>query len=143
MAVTFAFSRSTKARRVRHHPRRGEPPASTVRSPRSDDPENIPGAVPHTSTYALNNATLPDVLALADKGWRAALKDDPHLRNGSMCARVRWPIRPWPMRWAIASYRPPTCFEGIPPPRADSPETAAPRIAGLSPVGIRPGARIE
>lgn len=36
----------------------------------------------HTSTYALNNATLPDVLALADKGWRAALKDDPHLRNG-------------------------------------------------------------
>lgn len=43
---------------------------------------NIPGAVPHTSTYALNNATLPDVLALADKGWRTALRDDPHLRSG-------------------------------------------------------------
>jgi alanine dehydrogenase len=43
---------------------------------------NIPGAVPNTSTYALNNATLPYVLALADKGWRAALQDDPHLRNG-------------------------------------------------------------
>jgi alanine dehydrogenase len=43
---------------------------------------NMPGAVPHTSTYALNNATLPHVLALADKGWRQALRDDPHLRAG-------------------------------------------------------------
>ncbi|HSO81133.1 alanine dehydrogenase [Thiocapsa sp.] len=43
---------------------------------------NIPGAVPHTSTYALNNATLPYVLALAEKGWRAALRDDPHLCSG-------------------------------------------------------------
>ena len=43
---------------------------------------NMPGAVPRTSTYALNNATLPFVLALADKGWKRALADDPHLRNG-------------------------------------------------------------
>ena len=43
---------------------------------------NMPGAVPRTSTYALNNATLPFVLALADKGWKHALADDPHLRNG-------------------------------------------------------------
>lgn len=43
---------------------------------------NMPGAVPRTSTFALNNATLPFVLALADKGWRAALIDDPHLRAG-------------------------------------------------------------
>ena len=43
---------------------------------------NMPGAVPRTSTYALNNATLPFVLALADKGWRAALWADPHLKNG-------------------------------------------------------------
>ncbi|HEX2566382.1 MAG TPA: alanine dehydrogenase [Burkholderiales bacterium] len=43
---------------------------------------NMPGAVPRTSTYALNNATLPFVLALADKGWKRALRDDPHLRNG-------------------------------------------------------------
>jgi alanine dehydrogenase len=43
---------------------------------------NMPGAVPRTSTYALNNATLPFVLALAGKGWRRALADDPHLRNG-------------------------------------------------------------
>jgi alanine dehydrogenase len=43
---------------------------------------NMPGGVPRTSTYALGNATLPFVLALAGKGWRKALHDDPHLRNG-------------------------------------------------------------
>src|SRR5436853_4577086 len=48
---------------------------------------NMPGAVPRTSTYALNNATLPFVIALADKGWKQALADDPHLRNGLNVAR--------------------------------------------------------
>jgi alanine dehydrogenase len=43
---------------------------------------NMPGAVPRTSAHALNNSTLPFVLALADKGWRQALRDDAHLRNG-------------------------------------------------------------
>ena len=43
---------------------------------------NMPGGVPRTSTYALNNATLPFALALADKGWKQALADDAHLRNG-------------------------------------------------------------
>jgi alanine dehydrogenase len=43
---------------------------------------NMPGAVPRTSTYALNNATLPFTLALADKGWRRALAEDPHLKGG-------------------------------------------------------------
>jgi alanine dehydrogenase len=43
---------------------------------------NMPGAVPRTSTYALNNATLPFTLALADKGWRKALHDYPHLKAG-------------------------------------------------------------
>jgi alanine dehydrogenase len=43
---------------------------------------NMPGAVARTSTFALNNATLPFVLALADKGWRRALAEDPHLRAG-------------------------------------------------------------
>lgn len=43
---------------------------------------NMPGAVARTSTFALNNATLPFVLALADKGWRKAIADDVHLRNG-------------------------------------------------------------
>ena len=43
---------------------------------------NMPGAVARTSTFALNAVTLPFTLALADKGWRAALSADPHLRNG-------------------------------------------------------------
>ena len=43
---------------------------------------NMPGGVPKTSTYALNNVTLPFTLALADKGWKQALKDDEHLRAG-------------------------------------------------------------
>jgi alanine dehydrogenase len=43
---------------------------------------NMPGAVARTSTFALNNATLPFALALADKGWKQALRDDPHLRDG-------------------------------------------------------------
>jgi alanine dehydrogenase len=43
---------------------------------------NMPGAVARTSAVALNNATLPFVLAIADRGWRRALSDDPHLRNG-------------------------------------------------------------
>lgn len=43
---------------------------------------NMPGAVPRTSTFALNNATLPFVLELARKGWRQACLDDEHLRRG-------------------------------------------------------------
>jgi alanine dehydrogenase len=43
---------------------------------------NMPGAVARTSTFALNNVTLPFVLALAEKGPRRALGQDPHLRNG-------------------------------------------------------------
>lgn len=43
---------------------------------------NMPGAVARTSTQGLGNATLPFVLALADKGWRQAVLDDPHLRAG-------------------------------------------------------------
>ncbi|WP_366555179.1 alanine dehydrogenase [Aquibaculum sediminis] len=43
---------------------------------------NMPGAVSRTSTQALNNATLPFVLALADEGWRRALANDPHLLQG-------------------------------------------------------------
>jgi len=43
---------------------------------------NMPGAVARTSTFALTNATLPFVMALAEKGWRQALADDPHLRHG-------------------------------------------------------------
>ncbi|MEW7848623.1 alanine dehydrogenase [Massilia aurea] len=43
---------------------------------------NMPGAVARTSTFALNNATIGHALALANKGWRRALADDIHLRQG-------------------------------------------------------------
>jgi len=43
---------------------------------------NMPGAVPHTSTYALTNVTLPYAVALANKGWKKALSDDPALALG-------------------------------------------------------------
>jgi alanine dehydrogenase len=49
---------------------------------------NMPGAVPLTSSHALNNATLPFGLALADRGLQA-LVDDPHLRNGLNVHRGR------------------------------------------------------
>lgn len=48
---------------------------------------NMPGAVARTSTFALNAATLPFALAIADKGWKVALQEDAHLRNGlNVCA---------------------------------------------------------
>jgi alanine dehydrogenase len=43
---------------------------------------NMPGGVARTSTIALTNATLPYALKLADRGAAAAMRDDPHLRNG-------------------------------------------------------------
>jgi len=43
---------------------------------------NMPGAVPRTSTFALNNVTLPLARKLADRGWKAAMQADPHLANG-------------------------------------------------------------
>jgi len=50
---------------------------------------NMPGAVPRTSTFALNNVTLPFVLKLADQGIRAALAADAHLRSGLNVCRGR------------------------------------------------------
>ena len=43
---------------------------------------NMPGAVARTSTYALNNVTLPHALRIADMGWKDALRRDPHLAEG-------------------------------------------------------------
>jgi alanine dehydrogenase len=43
---------------------------------------NMPGAVPHTSTYALTNVTLPYAVAMADRGWRAAMRSDAALAGG-------------------------------------------------------------
>jgi alanine dehydrogenase len=42
----------------------------------------MPGAVPRTSTFALNNATLPYIIQIANKGYRKALNDNNHLLNG-------------------------------------------------------------
>ncbi|MGE4110158.1 MAG: alanine dehydrogenase [Burkholderiales bacterium] len=55
---------------------------------------NMPGAVPRTSAHALNNSTLPFVLALADKGLQRALAEDPHLRNGLNVHRGRVTCEP-------------------------------------------------
>jgi alanine dehydrogenase len=43
---------------------------------------NMPGAVPKTSTYALNNVTLPYIVNIANKGYKKAMQDDIHLMNG-------------------------------------------------------------
>jgi alanine dehydrogenase len=43
---------------------------------------NMPGAVPRTSTFALNNATLPYALALVNKGFERAVQEDPGLKLG-------------------------------------------------------------
>lgn len=43
---------------------------------------NMPGGVPQTATAALTNTTLPYIFAVADKGWKQAMREDPHLANG-------------------------------------------------------------
>jgi alanine dehydrogenase len=43
---------------------------------------NMPGAVPHTSTYALTNVTLPYAVEMANRGWQNALRADPALALG-------------------------------------------------------------
>jgi alanine dehydrogenase len=48
---------------------------------------NMPGAVARTSTFALNNATIGHGLALADKGWKQAIRDNVHLKNGLNVAK--------------------------------------------------------
>ncbi|GHH63145.1 alanine dehydrogenase [Streptosporangium violaceochromogenes] len=55
---------------------------------------NMPGAVPHTSTYALTNVTLPYAIAIADLGWRAALRGDPALARGLSTHEGRLTSRP-------------------------------------------------
>ena len=50
---------------------------------------NMPGAVARTSTFALNNATIGHAVALADKGWKQALRDNAHLKNGLNVAAGR------------------------------------------------------
>lgn len=71
---------------------------------------NMPGAVPRTSTYALNNATLPFVLALASKGWREALRADPHLKNGLNVCRGKVTQREVAEALGYAFVEPDTCL---------------------------------
>ena len=60
---------------------------------------NMPGAVARTSTFALNNATLPYALALAGKGWKQALLEDKNFRNGLNIASGKITcIRRWRQR---------------------------------------------
>ena len=74
---------------------------------------NMPGAVARTSTFALNNVTLPFVLALADKGWRQALADDPHLRNGLNVCEGRVTCAPVAQAHGLP-YVPPEQLLGLP-----------------------------
>ena len=67
------------------HPTTHENPVYTVDGVVHYCVANMPGAVPRTATQALGNATLPFLLALADKGWRTACGDDPHLLAGLAC----------------------------------------------------------
>ncbi len=64
------------------HPTTHENPTFTVENVVHYCVANMPGAVPRTSTFALNNATLPFIMTIANKGVKAALNADPHLMNG-------------------------------------------------------------
>ncbi|MGN6160862.1 MAG: alanine dehydrogenase [Marmoricola sp.] len=64
------------------HPTTHADPTFTVHNSIFYCVANMPGAVPNTSTYALTNATLPYVVAVANKGWQQALRDDPALALG-------------------------------------------------------------
>jgi alanine dehydrogenase len=64
------------------HPTTHADPTFTVHNSVFYCVANMPGAVPNTSTYALTNATMPYVVALADKGWQQACRDDRSLALG-------------------------------------------------------------
>jgi alanine dehydrogenase len=44
---------------------------------------NMPGALPRTSTLALNNATLPYAVEIANKGWKRAMRENPEIKRGA------------------------------------------------------------
>ena len=66
---------------------------------------NMPGAVARTSTFALNNATIGHALAIANKGWKQALRDDAHLRQGLNVAlgKVTYEAVAQPLGYAYSS----------------------------------------
>jgi alanine dehydrogenase len=65
---------------------------------------NMPGAVPYTSSFALTNATLPYVLALANKGWKRALSEDAALRRGLNMADGKVTLPPLAEQFAVPYY---------------------------------------
>ena len=71
------------------HPTTHADPTYTVHNSVFYCVANMPGAVPNTSTYALTNATLPYAVALADKGWEQACRDDRTPRAGPQHPRRR------------------------------------------------------
>ena len=64
------------------HPTTHDDPTYTVHGSVFYSVANMPGAVPNTSTYALSNATLPYVVALAERGWKRAMREDRSLALG-------------------------------------------------------------
>jgi alanine dehydrogenase len=66
---------------------------------------NMPGAVARTSTFALNNATIGHAVALADHGWRVAMRANPHLRAGLNVALGQVTCEPVALQHGLA-YRP-------------------------------------
>ncbi len=71
------------------HPTTHEDPVYAVDGVLHYAVANMPGGVPRTSTFALTNATLPYLLALADKGWQQAMRDNPALKAGLNIAHGR------------------------------------------------------
>jgi alanine dehydrogenase len=67
---------------------------------------NMPGAVPYTSTFALTNATLPYVLAIANKGWKKALSDDAALRRGLNVADGKMTLLPLAEQFGVPFHEP-------------------------------------
>lgn len=89
---------------------------------------NMPGAVPHTSTYALTNVTLRYVLALANKGWRRALREDESLvkglnvhdgllTNAAVARSLGYAVLPLEEIVGVASPEEPVAAAQLPPPR--------------------------
>ncbi len=69
---------------------------------------NMPGAVPYTSTFALTNATLPYVLAIANKGWKLALAGDPALLRGLNIADGKVTLETLAQQFAVSFHDPRT-----------------------------------
>jgi alanine dehydrogenase len=81
---------------------------------------NMPGGVARTSTYALNNATLPHLLRIADLGARGALERDPHLLNGLNVSGGRITCAPVAEAQGLDWIAPQDAVRALPatPPRA-------------------------